>query len=131
MKQTVNNLAAILVTSFLDFSQLRLGFLACVFFDLLVSTRVLLGKRFVSEPRFIYDKTMWVKRPVSTSASNFLNSSSFCCRYSSISLCASDLASFIRFVRSKIVLDDWSLPDQPGEGTSVTYILVLYANATG
>lgn len=35
-----------------------------------------------------------------TSASNFLNSSSFCCRYSSISLCASDLASFSRFVRS-------------------------------
>jgi hypothetical protein len=35
-----------------------------------------------------------------TSASNFLNSSSFCVLYSSISFCASDLASLTRFVRS-------------------------------
>lgn len=39
--------------------------------------------------------------PLRTSFSYFLNSSSFCFRYSSISFCASLLASFTRFVRSE------------------------------
>jgi hypothetical protein len=56
-------------------------------------------------PLFCYHDSQYTSRLDAsevwyTSDSNFLNSSSFFLRYSSISFCASDLASFTRFVRS-------------------------------
>ena len=44
MDKTVDNLVALLVASLFDFCKLRVGILACIFFDLLVSARVLLSE---------------------------------------------------------------------------------------
>lgn len=43
MDKTVNNLVTLLVASLFDFCKLRIGFLARIFLDLLVSARVLLS----------------------------------------------------------------------------------------
>jgi hypothetical protein len=94
LQEVFHHLVSRLLASLLDLLNLDLCIGIGIFLGLFVSLLVL----FIQSAGCIgVDRALPALR---TSASNFLNSSSFCFLYSSISLCASDLASFTRFVRS-------------------------------
>lgn len=102
-KKLVDNLGARFRPYLLNLLNLAICFLVCFLLGGFVAWAVLLGGQQCSPP---YDVRHWeidgslYPNHVRTSFSNFWNSCSFCCRYSSISFCASLRASFTRFVRS-------------------------------
>lgn len=105
LDEVLHHLVTLFLAGSLDLLQLLLGFLVRVVLGLLETARVLRNnvsaKVLCTEVcrRVEYEATLGCRL---TSASNFLNSSSFCLRYSSISFWASDLASLIRLVRSVV-----------------------------
>lgn len=102
-EQIVNDLLALLVANVLDLLQLDIVLLVGIFLGLLVAAGVLSrqwSELIEESTRQDVAELDWLRR---TSVSNFLNSSSFFWRYSSISFWASLRASFTRFVRSGVI----------------------------
>lgn len=96
LDQIIHHFLAMLLAGLVDFLHLGLGLLVGVIFGFLVSARLLFDIISILDPLRSHNSA----RGVRTSASNFLNSSSFFRLYSSISFCASVLASFTLLVRS-------------------------------
>jgi hypothetical protein len=92
LDEICNNLVARLLAGLIDLLQFCIGILVGVFFGLLVAAGLLDSGQNMSRDNELVRFT---------SDSNFLYSSSFFFRYSSISFWASALASFTLFVRSE------------------------------
>lgn len=103
LNEILHDLVTLILAGGLDLLQLLLGLLVRIVLVLLETARVLQTVMSARFPCAVIYSNLCIKRLGLlrlTSASNFLNSSSFCLRYSSISFWASDLASLIRLVRS-------------------------------
>ena len=116
LQEILHNLILSLLACLLDLLHLVLCILVCVFFGLLVSAGML--KQQFSQDALICSFLQVCqhveRRGDRTSDSNFLNSSSFDLRYSSISFLASSRASLTRFVRSvKHEISSSSFPVPP------------------
>ncbi len=106
-QQILNDLIPRLAPCLLDLFHLLVCIFTGVFFCFLVAACVLSNPSFFDQQLYLLQSMGgpsvcgWVEWE-STFFSNSLNSSSFCFRYSSISFCASFLASLTRFDRSGV-----------------------------
>jgi hypothetical protein len=103
LQQILDHLILVLLARGLDLADTGLGFLVGFVFGGLVSLCVLFSGTssvFLTFWGTEIEKGGSKEDREHTSASNFLNSASFCARYSSISFLASSRAALTRFVRS-------------------------------